>query len=93
MEIIEPLLEEQPGVSKSAIMYEIKSNHNMTNKVIDYLVEEELVNILFSDGEYSITITKKGMAYLREYSRFYSHLFREEISSLYRFRSLPSWAD
>jgi len=39
--IITPILENQDGVSKSSIMYEINSNHNMTNKVLDYLVEEK----------------------------------------------------
>jgi hypothetical protein len=42
-EKIEPILNNQGGVSKSSIMYEINSNHNMTNKVLDYLIEEELI--------------------------------------------------
>ena len=33
-EIIAPILEGHEGVSKSSIMYEINSNHNMTNKVL-----------------------------------------------------------
>jgi predicted transcriptional regulator len=91
--IIDPLLKNQTGVSKSAVMYEINSNHNMTNKVLDYLIEEDLIEVQTTHGEYNIRITKKGIMYLREYSRFYINLFKKEIAELYRFRSAPSWAD
>ncbi len=90
--IIEPILENQTGVSKSAIMYEINSNHNMTNKVLNYLQEEGLIVVKTTGGEYNIKITKKGVMYLREYSRFYISLFKKEISELYRFRAVPVWA-
>ena len=76
-------------MSKSAIMYEIKSNLNMTNKVIAYLEEEALVSMESLKGEYSIKITKQGIIYLREYSRFYQSLFKKEIAELYRFRTAP----
>jgi predicted transcriptional regulator len=91
-EKVEPILEHQGGVSKSAIMYEINSNHNMTNKVLDYLQEEGLIEVKTTGGEYNITITKKGVMYLREYSRFYISLFKKEISELYRYRTVPVWA-
>jgi predicted transcriptional regulator len=90
--IIDPILEKQDGVSKSAIMYEINSNHNMTNKVLDYLKEEDLIAVESTGGEYRIKITKKGVMYLREYSRFYISLFNKEIAELYRYRSVPIWA-
>lgn len=89
---IGPILEAQEGVSKSAIMHEIRSNHNMTNKVIKYLEDEKLVTTGKSEGEYRIRITKRGITYLREYSRFYVSLFKREIAELYRFRSPPTWA-
>ena len=91
--IIEPILEQQPGVSKSSIMYEINSNHNMTNKVLDYLEEEGLIEIFSEKGEYRIMITKSGIMYLREYSRFYISLFKKELAELYRFRSKPTWVN
>ena len=91
-EKVEPILKEQTGVSKSSIMYEINSNHNMTNKVLDYLIEEELIEVKTSGSEYNIRITKKGIMYLREYSRFYITLFKKEISELYRYRAVPVWA-
>jgi predicted transcriptional regulator len=90
--IITPILETQTGVSKSSVMYEINSNHNMTNKVIDYLLNEMLIDLKTSGGEYNIKITKQGIMYLREYSRFYIHLFNEEIAELYKYRQVPSWA-
>ncbi len=90
-EKIEPILEHQGGVSKSSIMYEINSNHNMTNKVLDYLLEEVLIEVKTSGSEYKIRITKKGIMYLREYSRFYFSLFKQEISELYRYRAVPVW--
>jgi predicted transcriptional regulator len=90
-DIIKPILENQEGVSKSAIMYEINSNHNMTNKVLDYLVEEDLIKIETIGSEYRIVITKKGIFYLREYSRFYLELFKTEIAELYKYRAAPSW--
>jgi predicted transcriptional regulator len=85
------ILENQTGVSKSAIMYEINSNHNMTNKVLNYLVEENLVEIESEGVEYRIKITRKGVMYLREYSRFYISLFKTEIAELYKYRTSPSW--
>ena len=90
-EFINPILAGQEGVSKSSIMYEINSNHNMTNKVLNYLLEEELIKIETISGEYSIKITKKGIMYLREYSRFYITLFKTEIAELYKYRTSPSW--
>ena len=89
--IIDPILKNHDGVSKSAIMYEINSNHNMTNKVLDYLKEEDLIEIETLASEYRIKITKKGVMYLREYSRFYASLFKKEIAELYRYRAVPSW--
>jgi predicted transcriptional regulator len=90
--IISPILESQNGISKSAVMYEINSNHNMTNKVLNYLTKENLIDIQTSGGEYNIKITKQGIFYLREYSRFYIHLFNEEIAELYKYRQVPVWA-
>ncbi len=90
-DIIEPILLNQPGVSKSSIMYEINSNHNMTNKVLTYLNEEKLINIDTMAQEYKIKINKKGIMYLREYSRFYMELFKTELAELYKYRTTPSW--
>ena len=89
---IGPILTDQPGVSKSAVMYEINSNHNMTNKVLNYLKEEGLIAIGTVGGEYRIIITKQGIMYLREYSRFYISLFNHEIAELYKYREVPWWA-
>ena len=90
--IISPILETQTGVSKSSVMYEINSNHNMTNKVLNYLTEESLIDIQTTGGEYTIKINKHGIMYLREFSRFYIHLFKSEIAELYKYRQVPGWA-
>ena len=88
---IGPILDGQEGVSKSAIMYEIRSNHNMTNKVISYLEDENLVIVESGDDGYKVKITKQGIMYLREYTRFYISLFKNEIADLYKFRGAPGW--
>jgi predicted transcriptional regulator len=90
-EIISPILEGQNGVSKSAIMYEINSNHNMTNKVLNYLKKESLVKVETIGTEYRIIITKTGIMYLREYSRFFMQLFKTELAELYKYRTTPGW--
>ncbi len=90
-EKLAPLLHSQEGVSKSAIMHEIRSNHNMTNKVVTYLKDEELVSVEKVGGEYRIKVTVEGISYLREYSRLYVSLFSSEIAELYKYRPAPSW--
>ena len=90
-QILDQILKGQKGVSKSSVMYEINSNHNMTNKVLKYLKDEELITIQVLGNEYKILITKKGILYLREYSRFYTSLFKTEISELYQYRTTPAW--
>lgn len=91
MDKIEFILRKQTGVSKSEIMYEIRSNHTMTNKVIKYLEDEGLVAVEKCESGYKIKITRHGINYLREYSRFYISLFKDEISDLYRYRVKPPW--
>ncbi len=91
--ILDDNLSEQEGLPKSAVMHEIKSNHNMTNKVIEELETKELVFIHKERREYRIKITKKGVMYLREYSRFYQDIFTKEIADLYKFRRIPAWAE
>ena len=90
-EIINPILEHQEGISKSSVMYEINSNHNMTNKVLNYLKTDGLITIDAIGSEYKIKITKRGIIYLREYSRFYITLFKTELAELYRYRPSPVW--
>lgn len=91
MEKARPLIEAQQGVNKSEIMHEIKSNHNMTNKVLDYLQGEGLVE-LHHEGGYRVLITLKGIKYLKEYSSFYRTLFSMELSDHYKYGTKPSWA-
>ena len=89
---IGPLLESQPGVSKTDIMHEIKSNHNMTNKVLDHLLGDGLVTVDASGGGYSIKITAAGVSYLKQYSGFYRSFFAAELKDHYRYKGAPHWA-
>ena len=65
----------------------------MTNKVIKFLQEEDLIEVETSKGEYNIRINKQGILYLREYSRFYISLFKKEIAELYRYGTVPIWVE
>ncbi len=56
---------------KSEISYEIKSNHQMTNKILNKLKEMGLIEIEFEEPSYNITITKEGVLYIRKYNEFY----------------------
>jgi len=53
------VLENAPTVSKEEIKHEIRSNHFMTNKVIEKLEEDGLVEVRVVDGKYRIRITKR----------------------------------
>jgi predicted transcriptional regulator len=86
------LAEDRPGVSKEEIKHEIRSNHFMTNKVIEQLEEEGLVRVEKRDGRYEIKITKAGVLYVRKYNEFYLSIYEEQIREHYRYLGLPHWA-
>jgi predicted transcriptional regulator len=87
------LKERNKGVPKVELSYELRSNHYMTNKVLEVLEEEGLVTVdKVPDGrEYEVKITKKGVLHLSKFNQFYSVIFKKYIIDHYRYSSLPSW--
>ena len=80
-------------LSKEEIKHEIKSNHYMTEKVIEALLADNLVRMEKEEGRYRIFITKKGVLHVRKFNEFYKELYREQIKDHYRFRQMPYWFD
>ena len=87
------LKERNKGVPKVELSYELRSNHYLTNKVLEVLEEEGLVTVeKVTDGrEYQVKITKKGVLHLSKFNQFYSVIFKKYIIDHYRYSSLPSW--
>jgi predicted transcriptional regulator len=81
----------QVKVVKSEISYEIKSNHQMTNKILTKLEEMNLIKIEFEDPSYKISITKEGVLYLRKYNEFYISMYEDIIRDHYKYRQIPAW--
>lgn len=80
-----------PGLSKEAIKHEIRSNHYMTEKVIQYLMEEGLVETTQAEGRYAVRITKKGVLHLVKFNELYMEIYREHILDHYRYSRPPPW--
>ncbi len=52
-------------VSKEELLHAIRSNSHMTEKVIDYLLEEKFATVAKDDSGYDIRITALGVDHLR----------------------------
>ncbi len=78
-------------ITKSRIRHEIRSNHKMTQKVLDELAEEGLIYLVPEEKTTLVKITKKGVLHLRKWNRFYINLYREQIVDHYRYVGLPRW--
>jgi len=90
---IDSILAAHPeGVSKEEIKHEIRSNHFMTNKVLEKLQEDGLVTVGAKEGRYEVCITKAGVLYIRRYNEFFMSIYKEQIQEHYRYRGLPHWA-
>lgn len=83
------LSNEESGLSKEEVKHEIRSNHHMTNKVLDRLVEDGFVAIERAEGRYRVRIRKEGVLHIRKYNEFYKDIYKEQIRDHYRFRELP----
>jgi predicted transcriptional regulator len=93
---IEPVLDrifqkEIPGVPKAEISYEIKSNYQMTNKVLKKLDDDGLITITKKEKKYEIAITKEGVYFLRKFNAFYATMYKKQISQHYQYQQMPSW--
>jgi predicted transcriptional regulator len=92
-EKLESILAAHPhGISKEEIKHEIRSNHFMTNKVLERLEEDGLVKIDERGGRYEVSITREGVLYVRKYNEFFLSIYRQQIQEHYRYRGLPHWA-
>jgi predicted transcriptional regulator len=78
-------------VPKSEISYEIKSNYQMTNKILQKLEGMELIEIEKDERSYNIMITKKGVLYIRKFNEFYISMYEDIIRDHYRYRPIPAW--
>lgn len=85
------LKEKNRGVSKEAIKHEIRSNHFMTNKVLEGLQKEGFVTVEKEENRYRVKITREGVLHIRRYNEFYRKLYDQEIKDHYRFVGLPYW--
>jgi predicted transcriptional regulator len=76
---------------KSEISYEIKSNYQMTNKILKKLESMGLIEIEQEERSYNISITKNGILYIRKYNEFYISMYEDIIRDHYRYRPIPAW--
>ncbi len=88
---LDVLLPRQEGISKEEVKREIKSNHFMTERVLESLVKEGHVTVEAVDGHYRIRITKAGVLHIRRYNEFYLKIYQEQIRDHYRFTQAPFW--
>src|SRR3990172_2413880 len=85
------LLPVQRGISKEEVKREIKSNHFMTDRVIEALQKDGHVTVEVVDGRYRIRITWEGALHIRRYNEFYRKIYQEQIRDHYRFMKAPFW--
>jgi predicted transcriptional regulator len=85
------LLAGQPGVSKEEVKREIKSNHFMTDRVLEHLLKDGLITLEEKEGRYRIRITAAGVLHVRRYNEFYRKIYQEQIRDHYRFTQPPFW--
>jgi len=78
---LEVVLPRQVGMSKEEVKREIKSNHFMTDRVIEALQKEGHVAVEETEGRYRIRITRE----------FYRKIYDEQIRDHYRFTTAPFW--
>ncbi len=80
-----------PCIPKVEISFEIKSNHQMTNKILKKLEADGLITVHKGDRVYGISITKEGIIYLRRFNAYFVHTYNDIIQDHYRYRQLPRW--
>lgn len=86
-----PILAHQAGVSKEEVKREIKSNHFMTERVLEALLKGAYVTVEQVEGHYRVRITNEGVLHIRRYNEFYRKIYQEQIRDHYRFTKAPFW--
>jgi len=79
------------GLSKSEIMHHIRSNHNMTTRILENLEEQNFITVSKDDSGYTVLPTKEGLLHVREFNRFYASIYSKQIEDHYRYIGLPAW--
>lgn len=85
------ILPRQEGISKEEVKREIKSNHFMTERVLETLLKDAYVTVEQTGGRYRVRITKEGVLHIRKYNEFYRKIYQEQIRDHYRFTKAPFW--
>ena len=85
------LYKNKEGLSKSEIMHHIRSNHNMTTRILDNLEEEGYIKVEKEETGYEIYPTKEGLLHVREFNKFYASIYSKQIEDHYRYLGLPAW--
>lgn len=85
------VLPSQRGLSKEEVKREIKSNHFMTDRLIEALRKEGHVTVEVVEGRYRIRITREGVLHVHRYNEFYRKIYNEQIRDHYRFTKAPFW--
>jgi len=85
------LLSRSDGLTKSEIMHAIRSNHNMTERILDHLQDEGYVEVRREERGYRILPTRAGLLHVRDFNRFYASIYSKQIEDHYRYMGLPSW--
>ncbi len=88
---LDAILPVQEGISKEEVKREIKSNHFMTERVLEALVKDAYVTVEQTDGHYRVRITREGVLHIRKYNEFYRKIYEEQIRDQYRFTKAPFW--
>ncbi len=88
---LDAILPVQEGISKEEVKREIKSNHFMTERVLEALVKDAYVTVEQTDGHYRVRITREGVLHIRKYNEFYRKIYEEQIRDHYRFTKAPFW--
>ena len=81
----------ESGLTKSEIMHEIKSNHNMTEKILTHLESECYIIVGKGERSYRVVPTLEGLIHVREFNRFYASIYSKQIEEHYRFVGHPAW--
>ena len=88
---LDSVLPTQEGLSKEEVKREIKSNHFMTDRVIEALQKDGHVIVEAVEGRYRIRITRAGILHIRRYNEFYLKIYQEQIRDHYRYTQAPFW--
>ena len=88
---LDGVLPGQPGISKEEVKREIKSNHFMTDRVLEHLLKDGLVTVEAAEGRYRVRITREGALHIRKYNEFYRKIYEEQIRDHYRYTKPPFW--